>query len=231
MKKVLLFGGMLLLLGLFSACSGDDEVVGTDHGNDYGMWKTENYDSMYQVNYYRQNPSLNVRQGYWTPKGFIELYPQSTPPYNLLVRWSDEQGKKAIDYILEKNQDVMTKDTYIETSNEYRITSNIYFESPHFYVSSYYKSSEFPDIDRYKLVVLPQIMLKMKEGESVEAIIRDYAGVLTFSELLGESLDLNIYLFDCNLKTSREVLELNAEIYQRNDVEYSDFNTYYDYDF
>ena len=224
MKKVLFVFGALLTLGLLCACSSDDEVAGTDHSSDYGMWETENYDSMYQVNYYSQNPGLDVKQGYWTPNGFIELYPQSTTPYNLLVQWNDEQGKKVIDYILAKNQDMMTKDAYVETSNEYRITSNIYFESPYIYVSSYYKSSEFPNLDRYNVVVLPQIMLKMKEGESVETIIRDYANMLKFGGMISEKL--GIYIFDCNLKTSRELLELNAEICQRDDVEYSDFNTY-----
>ena len=229
MKKVTIMMSMLLAVGLFSACSNDDEVVGMGNGSDFEMMSEEDFDSVYQVKYYAQNPGLNMKQGHWTENGFIELFPQNTPPYNLLVRWSDDQGKKAIDYILEKNPDVMTKEAYSETS-EYRITSDIYFESPYIYVSSYYKTSEW---NRYGIVVLPQIMLKMKDGKSVETIIRDYAGILTPNqEIELKALGpYSIYVFDCNLKTSRALLELNAEIFQRDDVEYSDFNTYGEYDF
>ena len=230
MKKVTFLMVMLLAIGLSSACSSDDEVAGMDNGSGFEMMGEEDFDSVYQVKYYAQNPGLNIKQGYWTPNGFIELFPQNTAPYSLLVWWNDEQGKKAIDYILEKNTDVMTKEAYSNRSNEYRITSDIYFESPYIYVSSYYKTSEW---NSYNIVVLPQIMLKMKDGKSVETIIRDYAGILTLNEEIElKSLGpYSLYVFDCNVKTSRALLELNVEIYQRDDVEYSDFNTYGEYDF
>lgn len=227
MKKAIMMWSVLLTFGTLCACSSDNDVIGTGYDSDYEMWSLENYDSTYyQVKYYNQYPDLNVKQGYWTQDGFIELFPQGAPPYNLLVKWSDEQGKKAIDYILEKDQDVMTKESYIETENEYIITSNQYFVSPCFYVSSYYKSSNIPTLDRYSVVVLPQIILTMKEGKSVESIMKDYADVLTLNSAIEE---LRIYTFDCNLNTSRALLELNAEIYQREDVEYSDFNTIGEY--
>jgi hypothetical protein len=73
----------------------------------------------------------------------------------------------------------------------------------------------------------------MKDGKSVEAIIRDNAGILKLNEEIEfKSLGpYSLYVFDCNVKTSRALLELNVEIYQRDDVEYSEFNTYGDYDF
>ena len=225
MRKLTIVMSLLLSLGMFTACSNDDEVVGTGNGSDFEMMSEEDFDSVYQVKYYAHDPGLNMKQGYWTPDGFIELFPQNTTPYSLLVWWNDEQGKKAIDYILEKNPDVMTKEAYSNRSNEYRITSDIYFESPYFYVSSYYKTSEW---NSYNIVVLPQIMLKMKDGKSVETVIRDYADIMT----LNKEIELkalgpySLYLFDCNVKTSRALLELNVEIYQRDDVEYSDFNSY-----
>ena len=228
MRKLTIMTSLLLSLGMFCACNSDDEVAGMGNGSDFEMMGEDDSDSVYQVKYYTLVPGLNMKQGYWTPNGFIELIPQSTAPYSLLVRWSDEQGKKAIDYILEKNSDVMTKEAYTDSENEYRITSDIYFESPYIYVSSHYKTGEW---NSYNIVVLPQIMLKMKAGKSVETIIRDYAGILT----LNKEIELkalgpySLYLFDCNVKTSRALLELNVEIYQRDDVEYSDFNTYGEY--
>ena len=223
MKKVTFLMNVLLTLGLFSACSSDSDVIPMGNGSDDEMWSSENYDSTYyQVKYYNQYPDLNVKQGYWTQDGFIELFPQSVPPYNLLVKWNNEQGKMAIDYVLEKNKEVMTIESYIEIENEYIITSNLYFESPYFYVSSYYKSSDMPTLDRYDIVVLPRIILTMKEGKSVESIMKDYADVLTLNNAIE---DWGIYTFDCDLNTSRALLELNTEINQRDDVESSGFNT------
>jgi len=230
MRKLTIVMSMLLALVLSSACSGDDEMNGFGNGETILIPEDgeEDFDSIYQITYYNQYPDLNIKQGYWIQNNFLELIPQSMPPYSLLVWWNDEQGKKAIDYILEKNPDVMTKEAYSNRSNEYRITSDIYFESPYIYVSSYYKTSEW---NLYDIVVLPQIMLKMKDGKSVETIIRDYADKLTLNkEIEQESLaPYGLYLFDCNVKTSRALLELNVEIYQRDDVESSDFNTYGEY--
>ena len=226
MKKVTIMMSMLLTIGLYSACSSDDEMMGTDHSSDLEMQDEESNDSTYDVRFFAQNPDLEMKQGYWTQNGFIELIPQSKPPYNLLVRWGDKQGKKVIDQILEDNPNIMTKESYVESENEYRITSNLYFESPCFYVSTYYKSSESPTIDQYNIAVLPQIILTMKEGNNVESIMNDYADVLTVKHAIE---DWGIYTFECNLKTSRAVLELIAEIYQRDDVESSDFNTYGEY--
>ena len=232
MRKLTIAMGMLLTLGSFYACSRDDDMNSFGNGGTLLIPEDgeEDFDSIYQITYYNQYPDLNIKQGYWIQNNFLELIPQSTPPYSLLVWWNDEQGKKAIDYILEKNPDVMTKEAYSNRSNEYKITSDIYFESPYIYVSSYYKTSEW---NSYNIVVLPQIILKMKDGKSVEAIIRDYAGILKLNEEIEfKSLGpYSLYVFDCNVKTSRALLELNVEIYQRDDVEYSEFNTYGDYDF
>ena len=227
MKKVFVIMGILLLMSIFTNCSSNDEIPDIDSGKGLKMEDAESYDPVYQVKYYNQYPDLEIKQGYWTKEGYIDLIPQNAPPYKLLVCWNSEQGKKAIDYVLENNQYVITKDAYIENNNEYRITSNVYFESPYFYISTYYKSSEFPTIDRYSIVVLPQIMLKMKEGCSLESIKNDYADIMKYRGWIAE--DLGICIFDCNLKTSHALLKLNSEIYQRGDVEFSDFNTYGSY--
>ena len=225
MRKLTIAMSMLLTLGSFCACSSDDGMNGFGNGVTLLMPEDgeEDIDSIYQITYYNQYPDLNIKLGYWIQNDFLELFPQSTPPYNLLVQWSDEQGKKVIDHILEENSKVMTKEDYTVTNNEYRIISDIYFESPHLYVSSYYKSSE---ANSYSTVILPQIIITMEEGKSVEAIKMDYNDVLTLKEDLN---NLGIYIFDCNLKTSWAILELVAEIYQRDDVRSSCFNTYGEY--
>lgn len=211
-KSIIVWMGALLMLA-FVGCSSDEEVEATS------------YDATYQVSFYNQDPGLNTKQGHWEGDVYIEFSPQSEPPYNLLVQWSDEKGKQAIDYVLEKNSDVMTKLAEIPENNEYRISSKMYFESPYFYISSAYKSSEKGRGGVYSIFILPQILIKMKEGKSVEAIEKEYTHVLTL--LQDDNLyNMGVYTFDSNVKTSREALRLAAEIHQRNDVEWAETNMY-----
>ena len=216
MKKnlVLCLGAMLMLAFGMSSCSKDDEKD----------VETSDYDPTYEVSYYEKDPGLNVKQSHRVNGTVEEYIPQSEPPYSLLVSWNDEKGKQAIDYVLEKNPHLMTKEAEILTSNEYRISTKKYFKSPYFYVSSSYKSSEHDDwgVNPYRILILPQILLKMKDGCSIDVIQRDYADVLT---LKGGKQNL-FYNFDCNLKTSCEIIQLAFKISQRNDVEYAETNMY-----
>jgi len=216
----------ILLMLTLMGCGSDEEVETSDDevetSND--EVKATSYDATYQVSFYQQDPGLKIKQGHWVEEKFIEFTPLSEPPYTLLVKWSDEKGKQAIDYVLEKNSDTMTKLAEIPQKNEYRISSKMYFESPNFFVSSSYKSSEKNWGGGYGIFILPQIIIKMKEGKSIEAIEKDYAHVLTLSKD-------NMYpefgvTYECNMFTSREVLQLADDIYQRDDVEWADVNMY-----
>ena len=207
MKKILLLTGVLLSLGLFCACSDDDEL------------ETDSYDPTYKVSYYNHDPGLNVKQGYWVDDGFIEMVPLKKPPYYILVKWSDEKGKEAIDYILEKNPGVVSKSAEMTINNEYRIITSKYFESPYFFVSSTYNSNEhYPGT-----LVLPQIIIKMEDGKDVNTIEELYASELTLERK--QNLK-DMYLFNCNLKTSRDVLRLAAEISQHDLVQWAEPNMY-----
>ena len=223
MKKVLLLMGVLLLA--FMGCSSDNEVEITE--NEVEATESD-YDPTYEVSFYDQDPGTNMKLGYLVGNEFLELIPQSQPPYVLLVQWSDEKGKKAIDNILEKYPDVMSK-LSDGVNNGYKISSKKYFESPHFFVSSSYKEGKYVTLDSYNVRLAPEMVIKMKEGKSVEAIERDYANVMTFSKDLSIAkfeIRRNTYLFHCNLKTSHEVLQLSTELYQRDDVEYAEPNCY-----
>ena len=202
---------LLALTVSMSSCSDDEEE------------RVTSYDATYQVSFYRQDPGLNMKQGRWIGNEFIEYTPQSEPPYHLLVRWSDEKGKQAIDYILERNPDQIVNIAEISDNNEYRISSKVYFESPYFFVSSSYNSSEKGWGGGYSILILPQIILKMKEGKSIEAITREYAHTLTLQE---EQTMKDVFIFDSNVRTSREALQLASDIHQRDDVEWAETNNY-----
>jgi hypothetical protein len=182
------------------------------------------YDETYEVYFYNHDPWLNSTLGHWNGDEFIEFTPQSEPPYTLLVHWWDDKGKQAIDYVLEKNSDTMTKLAEIPQNNEYRISSKLYFGSPNFYVSSAYKSSEKGWGGGYDILILPQIIVKMKEGKSIEAIEKDFAHFMTLSH--EDQYMKNIYIFDGNFLCSYGVLSIASRVHQRDDVEWAEANMY-----
>ena len=62
MRKLTIMTSLLLSLGMFYACSSDDEVAGMGNGSDFEMMGEEDFDSVYQVKYYTQAPGLNIKR-------------------------------------------------------------------------------------------------------------------------------------------------------------------------
>ena len=174
------------------------------------------YDPTYQVNYYAQDPGLYKRQGYWFEDFFIELTPQKEPPFTLMVKWDNDMGKEALDYIL-GNGDVKE---LVRADNVAIIVSDRYILCPYFYVSSSYKSSQDFLYENEYIRIGNRILMKMKSIESVEDIKRDYASVLRFDT--DKNIVDNVVAFDCSLRTSWQVLQLAEEIHLRNDVEWAE---------
>jgi hypothetical protein len=213
-KKVLWISVIALIL---VGCSSDDEV------------ETTNYDSTYNVSYYNQDPGINTQQGYWYQEKFIELIPQKEPPFTLLVKWDNEEGKKALDYIVGKNDGVVQRRIDYGEPNSAIIISNKYILCPNLFVSSSYKTSESsPDTDCIR--ISNEIIVKMKEGKSYDIIEKDYANVLKYSTKRIENLNWP-QVFCCSLRTSREVLKLAEEINHRDDVEWAEPDMYGYYSF
>lgn len=213
MKKLYLRFILMIVAAAVMGCSNDDESETTD-----------TYDPTYKVSYYRQDPNLNQRQGYWYDNKFIELTPQKEPPYTLIVKWDNDEGEKAFNYIVDKKDGVVIQKYDNYAKNSAVILCNKYISCPYLYVSSSYKSStgflyenEFMQIDN-------RILLKMKEGKSVDAIAKKYADVLTLDTNRENARGTEA--FDCALKTSCEVLQLAEEINLRDDVEWAEPNMY-----
>ena len=217
MKKNLL--SMSILLLMFVECSSDD-------GNDVKeVW---DFDPTFEVNYYNQPIGLDEKLGYWVGDKFVEMVPQSKPPYTLLVRWNDSQGKEAIDYVLSKNDGVMTlvEGGALHGSDdkgEYRIISNKYIESPYFFVSIAYQTADIPIKDRYDILIIPGITLKVTDDQYLESLKTEYADVMTFTK---KSKLEGIYDFECHLNSSRDVLRLCDEIGQRKGILWAEPNMY-----
>ena len=202
---------VLIAFGI-SSCSSDDEI------------EVERYDSTYEVKYYSQDPDLLKAQRRWYFDKSIEMYPQSEPPYILMVKWDSDQGKKALDHIAGKDDGVILDRHDSDHENMSIILCNQYITCPYLYVSSSYKSSENFLYENEYIRIDNKIMLKMKDGKSVDPIVRKYANVLI--RYTGNEKVKGTEIFDCTLRTSCEVLKLAEEIHLRDDVEWAEPNMY-----
>lgn len=211
-KKVIGICTAVLIAFGISSCSSDDEI------------EVESYDSTYEVKYYSQDPDLHKAQRRWYYDKSIEMYPQSEPPYILMVKWDSDQGKKALDYIAGKDDGVILDRHDSDHENMSIILCNQYITCPYLYVSSSYKSSENFLYENEYIRIDNKIMLKMKDGKSVDPIVRKYAYVLI--RYTGNEKVKGTEIFDCTLRTSCEVLKLAEEIHLRDDVEWAEPNMY-----
>lgn len=211
-KKVIGICTAVLIAFGISSCSSDDEI------------EVESYDSTYEVKYYSQDPDLHKAQRRWYYDKSIEMYPQSEPPYILMVKWDSDQGKKALDYIAGKDDGMILDRHDSDHENMSIILCNQYITCPYLYVSSSYKSSENFLYENEYIRIDNKIMLKMKDGKSVDPIVRKYANVLI--RYTGNEKVKGTEIFDCTLRTSCEVLKLAEEIHLRDDVEWAEPNMY-----
>lgn len=212
MKKLYLMMSVLLACGLFCACSDEEDIV------------VDNYDATYQVKYYNLDPDLYKTQRRWYYDKPIEMYPQKEPPYTLMVKWDSDEGKQALDYIVGKNDGVVTNRYDHDYENMSIIVCNKYISCPYLYVSSSYKESESFLYENEFVRIDNKILLKMKDGKSVDPIVIKYTGILV--RYTGEEKVRGTEIFDCTLKTSCEVLRLAEEIQLRDDVEWAEPNMY-----
>ena len=198
------------------SCSSDDDE-----------FSVESFDPMYQIKYYRQDPNMYKTQRRWYNDKPIELYPQKEPPYILMVKWDSDEGKKALDYIAGKKDGVVLERYDSESDYEKNmsiIVCNKYITCPYLYISSSYKESTNFLYENEYIRFDCVIFIKMKEGKSVDPIIRSYGNIL--KRYTGDKNYYGVERFDCTLKTSYEVLRLNDEIYNRDDVEWAEPNMY-----
>ena len=219
MKRLSYLPFLMVSALMLWACSSDDEV------------ETASYDDVYQVKYYDQDPAGSEVQGRWYSNHFHQMLPQDAPPYNLLMIWNDDKGKEAFDYIVSKNDGVVIKELPYSRENERWLLTNKIIECPYLFVSTAYMEKDDYTFQETGLFthILPTVIVKMKEGESYEDIQRRYADWLTLDKSYFDKpyyTQSRICHFDCNLKTSREVLRLCSEIHQRDDVEWCEPNMY-----
>lgn len=200
----------------FAGCSDDVE--------------TADLDAKYQIQYYHEPPYANVEQGYWYDNRFIKLIPAAKPPYTLMVIPRNENGVEALKAMQsQKKIQIVNGSEQQGVGSQTLVNSDYYFESPNFYVSSFYSVAEYgvESVDYCRIV--PMMIVCMKAGADVSDIQEKYKDVMTLSDRkssVGKVSDKPIYYFDCRVNNSCEVLQLASELYQRDDVDWAEPDMY-----
>ena len=218
---------MLALLTLAAgvcSCSSDDE---DDETADAEIIK---YDQTYQISFYNRDPYSNSEQGYWYTGEdgrdvFCRLTPNTKAPYTLLVVPKGEKGMQAFDYL--KQQDFISnvQELSSESEQRYLLTSTVYIECPNLYVSDGYMVENYESVG-HAAFILPQIIVKMKTGYDISTFSERYKNVLTLTKTENFQQGTTFYYFDCNIKSSYDMLKLTAEIYHQDEVEWAEVDKY-----
>ena len=213
MKKYLFMMMSVVLIALLAGCGSDDEQV--------DVKLVEIYDPVFQVSYYNQDPGLQFHQNHWVDDHCYEMTPQKEPPYILLVQWNSDKGKKALDYITSKDDGVVLSRQDLGYENMSLIICRQFILCPYFYVSSSYQFSDGYFLENEFIRIDSRILLKMKEGKSMEAI---FSNSKYFEYLIPETYNKldGVYTFRCKLRFSCQVLQLAEEIHLRDDVEWAE---------
>ncbi len=226
-KNVFLWMSVLALLTLAAgvcSCSSDDE---DDETADAEIIK---YDQTYQISFYNRAPYSNSEQGYWYPGEdgrdvFCRLTPNTKVPYTLLVVPKGEKGMQAFDYL--KQQDFISnvQELSSESEQRYLLTSTVYIKCPNLYVSDSYMVENYESVG-HAAFILPQIVVKMKPGYDISTVTKLYKDVLTLTKTENFQQGTTLYYFDCNIKSSYDMLKLTAEIYHQDEVEWAEVDKY-----
>ena len=171
-----------------------------------------------------QYPYADVTQGYYikpnSEEAFQTLFPNTKSPFVLYVKPMSEDGLKALKATLNFTDPYVT-DIHEIGDGGYFVTTNKYFESSLFYVSNSYQASENVEPMRNPTYILPQILVKMKDGKDISSVVEQFKTYLTLNN---DKDVLGWYCLDCKLNNAYDVLKLTAIICQLEGVEWAEPN-------
>jgi hypothetical protein len=212
-QRLILFFASLLMTGLVT--TGCDAPT-----------KDESITEVLDVIAYNDYPYSG--EGYYVHQNgedvFQKLFPNTKAPFRLYVKPFSEEGVKTLEIMRNFTNPYVTN---IQKNGDgsYIVTTTKYFESPQelglFYVSNSYQISENADPMNNPTYILPQIIVKMKEGKDISTVIENYKTIVTLS---GDNNSLGCSVLDCKLVNAFDVLELAEIIYYHGDVEWAEPN-------
>ena len=175
--------------------------------------KSESITEIVDVVAFKEYPYADVTQG--------QFIPNTTSPFVLYVKPTSEEGVKALKTMMKFSNAYVTEIHEIG-DGAYLVSTKMYFEGPqYFYVSNSYQTSEFTN----PIFILPQITIKMKDGKDIATVAEKYKDYLTRNENYDLLEKSGMYVFDCNLSNSYDVLVLASIVSQLDDVAWVEANS------
>ena len=144
--------------------------------------------------------------GYRVGSRFIELYPDSSSLYFVQTKDADQMNRLQKDA---KNNQSNNVKVIANLSDNACVVNSKSFGDGH-YVSDIYKNRQ-----GHKIIILPRIAIKMKEGYEIEDVLTKFSNTITF-----DKKKVNLYLVDCQADNAEEVLYLNNKISTQEGVEW-----------
>ena len=149
---------------------------------------------------------VQAQIGYWYQNEFIALKPIDNSYY--YVQAIPNGTSKAISRV-----DLVNKGmNYISTADSkgHIVTSKEYPSDGNLYVSEFYRFGKHGC-----LIVLPKIALKVKDGYNIDNLMKRFKGLSRVS-----SNGRNVYIIDCELNSSEEVLAMSEDLHRESCIEW-----------
>lgn len=127
------------------------------------------------------------------------------------IQTDSRTSKELIDTELNKGLRSKKIDSYDKISNnQFLITSRSRDIDTIGYFSNVYLNEQ-----KSKIIILPRIVVMLKQGEGIEDILKTYA-----EELSAETGGKQRWILKCHLNKSEDVLKITNEIYNRKEVDW-----------
>lgn len=144
--------------------------------------------------------------GYRIGSKFMELSPDNSSLYFVQTKNADQMNRLQKDA---KNNQSNNVKVVANLSDNACVVNSKSFGEGH-YVSEIYKNQQGS-----KIIILPRIAIKMKDGYEIEDILTKFSKTIVL-----DKKKVNVFLVDCQAEKSETVLSINNEISKQEGVEW-----------
>lgn len=154
---------------------------------------------------------INAQLGYHFNGKYIQLTPNTSEPYYVLI--NNVKSNEYFDLIknLEFHQNDSNREVYMISDNSFFVSSK-----PNFGGNNYI-SEMFQDSKGNPYYVLPRIILSLKDNANISNIIKRFTGILQLDSI--QRLK-GMTTLTCNLSTAKDVLRVVGELDGFEEVEW-----------
>lgn len=148
--------------------------------------------------------STNAQWGYWWNDVFMELIPDASSNYSLVMAMNDE-SLETLNNLLDGKR--MTEDKAIVKydDNKFFVLKTYILPDGNYYVSEIYQMTDIYQAEKRTVWIYPRITVFLDDGFQIDDILEHLGNNVTLET---SEDDNNRHTLLCQVKTSQEVLEL-----------------------